>query len=143
MDIERIRNDFPIFKRFKKEGIIYLDNAATTQKPMSVIDSMVSYWENYNSNVHRGVYRLGEESTELYSKSRKNIANFIGARAENLIFVRNATEALNLGAYGLTKLSGGKGEVLLSRMEHHSNIVPWQIQKQNGGLDIKFIENSQ
>lgn len=143
MDIERIRNDFPIFKRFKKEGIIYLDNAATTQKPMSVIDSMVSYWENYNSNVHRGVYRLGEESTELYSKSRKNIANFIGARAENLIFVRNATEALNLGAYGLTKLSHGKGEVLLSRMEHHSNIVPWQIQKQNGGLDIKFIENSQ
>ncbi len=141
IDVEKIREDFPIYKRFLREGIIYLDNAATTQKPISVINAIVDYYENHNSNVHRGVYRVGEEATDLYNGSRENIANFIKAKPENIVFVRNATEGLNLAASGLVSLLNDGDEILLSRMEHHSNIVPWQIQSTRKNIRLKFIEN--
>ena len=140
INVEEIRKDFPIFKRFEKENIVYLDNAATTQKPKSVIDSVVDFYENHNSNVHRGVYRVGEEATDLYNRSRENVAKFIGASENQIIFVRNATEALNLAASGLTSMLKEGDEVLISRMEHHSNIVPWQIQGAARKLNLKFIE---
>ncbi|MCL5888381.1 MAG: SufS family cysteine desulfurase [Candidatus Thermoplasmatota archaeon] len=143
INVDEIRKDFPIFKRFEREGIVYLDNAATTQKPRSVIDSVVNFYENHNSNVHRGVYRIGEEATELYNRSRENIAKFVGAKANNIVFVRNATEALNLTASGLVSVMGEGDEVLVSRMEHHSNIVPWQIQAANRKIGLKFIENGE
>ncbi len=141
-DPEEIRSHFPIFKRFEKEGIIYLDNAATTQKPSEVIEAIVSYYENSNSNVHRGVYRIGEEATDLYNKSRENIASFIGGKPEGTIFVRNATEGLNLAASSLSRMIGKDGEIIVSRMEHHSNIVPWQIASQNTGIRLKMMESN-
>ena len=143
INVDEIRKDFPIFKRFEREGIVYLDNAATTQKPKSVIDSIVNFYENHNSNVHRGVYRIGEEATEMYNQSRENIAKFVGAKANSIIFVRNATEALNLTASGLASMMKEGDEVLVSRMEHHSNIVPWQIQAANRKIRLKFIENGE
>ena len=143
INVEEIRKDFPIFRRFERDGIIYLDNAATTQKPKAVIDSIVDFYENHNSNVHRGVYRVGEEATDLYNKSRENVAKFIGASANNIVFVRNATEGLNLAASGLTSKLNEGDEVLISRMEHHSNIVPWQIQSANRKVRLKFIENGE
>ena len=143
INVEEIRKDFPIFKRFEKENIVYLDNAATTQKPKSVIDSIVDFYENHNSNVHRGVYRVGEEATDLYNRSRENVAKFIGASENQIIFVRNATEALNLAASGLTSMLKEGDEVLISRMEHHSNIVPWQIQTVARNLNLKFIDNGE
>jgi cysteine desulfurase/selenocysteine lyase len=143
IDVDEIRDHFPIFKRFKAEGIIYLDNAATTQKPREVINAIVNYYENHNSNVHRGVYRIGEESTELYNKSRENIGAFIGAKPQNIIFVRNATEGLNLAASGVVSMMKDRGEVLLSQMEHHSNIVPWQIQAQRKNIKINYIQNEE
>lgn len=141
MNVDKIREDFPIFKRFLREGIVYLDNAATTQKPYAVLNAMNDFMENHNANVHRGVYRVGEEATDLYNKAREKAATFIGARPNNMIFVRNATEALNLGAHGLVSLMKPGGGVLLSRMEHHSNIVPWQLLKQRNDFQIKYIRN--
>ncbi len=136
-----IRKHFPIFERFQRDGIVYLDNAATTQKPSEVINAIVNYYENSNSNVHRGVYRIGEEATDLYNRSRENIARFIGGTPEGTIFVRNATEALNLAASSLTRMLGGEGEVLVTRMEHHSNIVPWQIASSVSGIRLRMMES--
>ena len=125
INVEEIRKDFPIFKRFEKENIVYLDNAATTQKPKSVIDSVVDFYENHNSNVHRGVYRVGEEATDLYNRSRENVAKFIGASENQIIFVRNATEALNLAASCVRKRPINRTEVYsrllayVERFGHH------------------------
>jgi cysteine desulfurase/selenocysteine lyase len=141
-DPVEIRKHFPIYERFQRENIVYLDNAATTQKPKEVIDAIVNYYENSNSNVHRGVYRIGEEATDLYNKSRENIAGFTGGKPEGTIFVRNATEALNLAANSLTRMIGKKFEVLVSRMEHHSNIVPWQIASDTFGIRLKMMESN-
>ncbi len=143
MDVESIREDFPIFKRFLREGIIYLDNAATTQRPYAVINAVTDFLENHYANVHRGVYRVGEEATELYNKSREKIATFVGGKPSNIVFVRNATEALNLGASGLSSMLKPGDEVLISRMEHHSNIVPWQLLKGRNKFELKFIRNEQ
>ncbi len=141
LDPLKVKKDFPIFKR-KIEGkeIIYLDNAATTQKPYVVIDAIKNYYENFNSNVHRGIYKLSEESTDLYEKSRKNISEFIGAPdPRGLVFVRNTTEALNLVASSIGQGLKKDDEVLLTMMEHHSNIVPWQFLKAKG-VKIKFAD---
>ena len=116
IDVEEIRKHFPIFDRFRRDGIVYLDNAATTQKPREVVDAITSFYYNSNSNVHRGVYRIGEEATELYNHSRENIASFIGARSEEIVFVRNATEALNIAANNLPDVVGRDSEVIISRM---------------------------
>lgn len=129
-DAESLRKDFPMFR---EREIVYLDNAATTQKPQRVIDAVSDYYRNSYSNVHRGVYRLSEEATGLYENARENISGFVNAGTENsLIFVRNTTEALNLLSYSLGHDLKSGDEVLLTQMEHHSNIVPWQFLSEKG-----------
>ena len=124
-----IRDDFPIFRReVNGRRLIYLDNAATTQKPRQVIDAIKNYYENFNANVHRGVYQLSVESTELYENARRLVADFIGAKSwREIIFTRNTTEGINLVAYAYALHNLREGEsIVLTEMEHHSNIVPWQ-----------------
>ncbi len=122
LNAEKIKKEFPILSK----GLIYLDNAATTQKPYQVINSMKDYYENYNANVHRGVYRIAVEATEKYEEAHRVIAKFINALPNEVIFTKNTTEAINLVAYSLgMKLKKGD-EVVISLMEHHSNFVPWQ-----------------
>ena len=126
MNIEEIKKDFPIFEN---KNIAYLDSGATTQKPRYVLDKINEYYEKSNANPHRGAYSLSVEATELYEGARAKIANFINAKyPEEIIFSKNASESLNLVAYsyGLDNLSEGD-EVVLSIMEHHSNLVPWQM----------------
>ncbi len=138
---QAIRDDFPIFKR-KVNGypLIYFDNAATTQKPRQVIDAEQDFYENHNANVHRAVHTLSQEATELHEGARETIGKFIGAKEPaEVVFVRGTTEAINLVAYswGLRNLKAGD-EVLISLMEHHSNIVPWEIISRLTGFTIKY-----
>ena len=136
---QQIKGDFPFFINNGK-GLTYLDNAATTQKPQKVLDAVVDYYTNWNSNVRRGIYRLSEEATNLFEKSRENISQFIGSRnPRQLAFVRNATEALNLLAYSLGHGLKAGDEILLTIMEHHSNIVPWQFLQEKG-VKVKFAD---
>ena len=141
MDIQAIRRDFPILKRqINGYPLIYFDNAATTQKPNQVIDAVTDFYQNHNGNVHRAVHELSLEATDLYEQSRKEIAKFINAKEPSeLVFVRGTTEAINLVAYswGLSNLDKGD-EVLLSLMEHHANIVPWEITSKIKGFTIKY-----
>ncbi len=143
MDPYRVREDFPILKRkINDNPLIYFDNAATTQKPTQVIDAIRDFYENHNGNVHRAVHTLSLEATELHEKARENIARFINARdATELVFVRGTTEAINLVAYswGLGNLEKGD-EVLVSLMEHHSNIVPWDIVSKIKGFTVKYAK---
>jgi len=135
MNIEKIRKDFPILKN---RNLVYLDNAATTQKPKQVIDSIKDYYENYNANIHRGVYKLSEEATLKYEEAHDKVARFINALPEEIIFTKNATEALNLVAY-TSKLTK-EDEILVSKMEHHSNLVPWQQLSKRTGAKLNFID---
>ncbi len=141
-DAARIRDDFPIFKRLiKGKPLIYLDSAATSQKPYAVIEAMNDFYKNYNANVHRGIYTISEEATSAYEHARDKVASFIGAsRREGIIFTRNATEAINLVAssWGRTNLKPGH-EILLTQMEHHSNLIPWQLIAQQTGAKLKFM----
>jgi len=140
-DPHAIRADFPILKRrVNDHPLIYFDNAATTQKPRQVIEAERDFYENHNANVHRAVHTLSQEATELHESSRERIAKFIGAReSSEIIFVRGTTEAINLVAYswGMRNLKAGD-EVLLSLMEHHSNIVPWEIISKITGFNIRY-----
>jgi cysteine desulfurase / selenocysteine lyase len=141
IEVERIRADFPILKR-KVHGkrLVYLDNAATTQKPQSVIDALVDYYSRYNSNVHRSVHTLGEEATVAYEASREKAAKFVGARAKELVFVRGTTEATNLVRFAWGEKNVKKGDLLVTTMmEHHSNIVPWQLLAKSKGANLKFV----
>ncbi len=141
IEVERLRADFPILKR-KVHGkrLVYLDNAATTQKPQSVIDALVDYYARYNSNVHRSVHTLGEEATAAYEASREKAAKFVGARAKELIFVRGTTEATNLVRFAWGEKNVKKGDLLVTTlMEHHSNIVPWQLLAKSKGASLKFV----
>ena len=150
MDVERIRADFPILER-KVGGkpLIYFDNAATTHKPVQVLDTIRAFYTTCNANIHRSPHTLGQEATELYERARSNVARFIGARsaavAEEIIFVRSATEAINLVAYSLLNgehkhLSLRPGdEVVLTIMEHHSNLVPWQWMRDRKGVVLKVV----
>lgn len=137
-----IRNDFPIFNRkINGHPLIYLDSAATSQKPQAVIDSLVDYYQNHNANVHRGIHTLGDESTKMYEAARKTIAEFIGAEdRKELTFVRNTTEAINLVAYawGENNVKSGD-EIILTEAEHHSNIVPWQLLADRKKAKLQFI----
>jgi cysteine desulfurase / selenocysteine lyase len=140
---EAIRADFPILNR-KVNGypLIYFDNAATTQKPRQVIEAERDFYENHNANVHRAVHTLSQEATELHEGARETVAKFIGAKeSAEVVFTRGTTEAINLVAYswGLHKLRAGD-EVLLSLMEHHSNIVPWEITAKLAGFTIKYAK---
>ena len=141
-----IKSDFPILNRkINGHPLVYLDNAATTQKPKQVIESIVRYYETYNANIHRSVHTLGQEATDLYEESRKTIAQFINSPStDNLIFVRNATEGLNLVAQCWARAYlHASDEILVSQMEHHSNLVPWQQIAKVTGCNLKFIPVTQ
>ena len=139
----RIREDFPILKRkINNNPLIYFDNAATTQKPRQVIEAIKNFYENHNANVHRAVHTLSQEATELHENAREKIARFINAKdTEEIVFTRGTTEAINLVAYswGFRNLKKGD-EVLVSLMEHHSNIVPWEIISKINGFTIKYAK---
>jgi len=142
LDPLKIKRDFPIFKRkINKKPIVFLDNAASTEKPKCVIDAIKDCYENYYANVHRGIYNLSEETTSAYESARKKTADFINAKSENeIIFTRNATEAINLIAYSWGNTFIKKGdEIILSVMEHHSNLVPWQELAKRKGAKIRVI----
>ena len=142
LDVARLRQDFPILKQtVHGRPLVYLDNAATTQKPQAVIDAVSRFYERDNANIHRGVHELSLRSTQAYEAAREAVRRFIGAaRTQEIVFVRGATEAINLVAqsYGRPRLRPGD-EVLISTMEHHSNIVPWQIVCQQTGARLRVI----
>jgi len=143
LNVTKIRADFPILMRkIGGKPLVYLDNAATSQKPKAVIDAIDRYYREYNANVHRGIHRLSEEATVAFEQSREEFARFIGARtAKEIIFVRNATEALNLVALSWARANLKSGDrILLTQMEHHSNIVPWQMLAKEKGLRIDYVE---
>jgi cysteine desulfurase / selenocysteine lyase len=136
-----LRNDFPIFKKkINGKELVYLDNASTTQKPYSVINSITDFYTNYNSNIHRAVYQLAEEATELYEQSREKIANFINVRPEEIVFTRNTTESINLIAHSWARSNLKKDDgIVITELEHHSNIVPWQILCQEIGTRLEYV----
>ena len=136
-----LRNDFPILrKKINGKDLVYLDNASTTQKPYTVIDSITDFYSNYNSNIHRAVYQLAEEATKMYEQSREKIANFINACPEEIIFTRNTTESINLIAHSWARLNLKKDDgVAITEIEHHSNIVPWQILSQEIGTRLEYV----
>lgn len=143
LDIAKIRTDFPILKEEAYPGVplIYLDNAASSQKPLPVIQAMSEYYQNYHANVHRGIHRLSEDATNQYEAARAKVAQFINAPdASQIIWLRNATEGFNLVAYtwGRTNIQAGD-EILLTEMEHHANLVPWQMLAEEKGAVLRFI----
>src|ERR1044072_4937005 len=143
LEINKIRNDFPILTRsINGRPFVYLDNASTTQKPSSVIKKISDYYSFYNSNIHRAVYHVAEEATNAYELTRNKVCKFINASSlEEIIFTRNATEAINLVAYSWGRKNIKKGDlILLSEQEHHSNIVPWQILAKEKKALIKYLK---
>ena len=142
LDVQRLRADFPILSRtVNGKPLVYLDNAATTQKPRSVIQSLVDYYENYNANVHRGVHTLSMEATDMTEAARKKVADFINAEeTETVIWTRNATEGMNIVAHSWGRANIGPGdEIVTTPMEHHSNLVPWQEIAAERGATLRFI----
>jgi cysteine desulfurase/selenocysteine lyase len=142
IDPYSLRGDFPILQTtVHGKPLIYLDSAATSQKPQVVIDALGDFYRQYNANVHRGIYEIGERSTAAYEKARAQVARFIGATdAHEVVFTRNATEAINLVAYSWGRRNIGRGDVIvLTEMEHHANLVPWQLLVQEKDGDLEFI----
>ena len=141
LDVNKIRNDFPILKR-KVNGypLVYFDNAATSQKPSKVIASITDYYENYNSNIHRGVHTVSQEATDAYENARKKIQKHFNAKhSEEIILTSGTTHSINLVANGFTNLLNSDDEILISELEHHSNIVPWQMMCEKNGAKLKVI----
>jgi len=140
---DQVRGDFPILNQeVNGKPLVYLDNAATSQKPLQVINKLRDYYEQYNANVHRGAHTLSAKATDAYEGTRDKVAKFINAASrQEIIYTRNASEAINLVAYswGMSNLQPGD-EIILSVMEHHSNIVPWQLVAQKTGAVLKFVE---
>ncbi|AFZ57183.1 cysteine desulfurase [Anabaena cylindrica FACHB-243] len=140
---DQVREDFPILhQEIHGKPLVYLDNAATSQKPLAVLNAWRDYYEQYNSNVHRGAHSLSAKATDAYEATRDKIAKFINAKSrQEIVYTRNASEAINLVAYswGMNNLQPGD-EIILSVMEHHSNIVPWQFVAQKTGAVLKFVE---
>jgi cysteine desulfurase/selenocysteine lyase len=139
----KIREDFPILKRrVNGKPLVYFDNAATSQKPSVVIETVDGYYRDLNANIHRGIHKLAEEATLAHEQAREKVAKFINAnRTEEIVFVRNATEAINLVAYSWGRANIRSGDkIVLSIMEHHSNIVPWQLLAQEKNAEIEFIK---
>jgi cysteine desulfurase / selenocysteine lyase len=141
-DVEQVRADFPILqKRVRGRDLVYLDNAATSQKPKAVIEAITRYYESDNANIHRGVHYLSERATAEFEAARKSVQMFLNARhVEEIVFVRGATEAINLVAqtYGRANVSGGD-EIVITALEHHSNIVPWQILCEEKGAHLRIV----
>ncbi len=141
-DVARIRADFPILaERPHGKPLVFLDSAASSQKPIQVIDAMDDYYRRYHANIHRGIYHISELATEAYEEARAKVARFVGSPCSaECIFVRNATEGLNLVAYAWGRRNIGKGDVILTtEMEHHSNLVPWQILAQEKEARLRFV----
>ncbi|MFA6272738.1 MAG: cysteine desulfurase [Patescibacteria group bacterium] len=142
LNIDQVKLDFPILnQKMHNRPLVYLDNGATTQKPKKVIATITEFYEKYNANTHRGIYQLSEQATALYDGTREKVREFIGAeKIEEIIFTRGTTESINLVAYswGRKNIQAGD-EILLTEMEHHSNIVPWQLLAKEKGAVIKYI----
>jgi cysteine desulfurase/selenocysteine lyase len=147
LDVEQVRKDFPVLERLVHDGrpLVYLDNAATSQKPRQVLDALEDYYASHNANVHRGIHVLAEEATALYEGARDKVTGFVNAadRSE-VVFTKNSTEALNLAANVIAWADGEQGlrpgdEVVITEMEHHSNIVPWQMVTQRTGATLKWF----
>ncbi len=142
LDVQRIREDFPILhQQVHGKPLVYLDSTASSQKPKAVIEKMAYVYEHAYANVHRGIYQLSEEATQMYEDARRKVARFINARSrKEVVFVRNTTEGINLVAYawGMANLKPGD-EVLVTEMEHHSNIVPWQLVCQRTGATLHWV----
>lgn len=142
IDLRSLRSDFPILDReVNGTRLVYLDSAATTQKPQSVLDAMDDYYRLHNSNVHRGAHTLAAEATEMYEAARGRVAGFIGAQPNDLVFVRGATTGINFIAYGwgLNHLKAGD-KIIVTIMEHHANIVPWQLVSRITGAELVYLE---
>ena len=141
-DIQKVREDFPILSRqVYGRPLVYLDNAATTQKPLQVLDAMREEYLNVNANVHRGVHYLSQQATDLHEAARERVRRFIGAgKTEEIVFTRGTTEAINLVAstFCLSQMQPGD-EVVVTDMEHHSNIVPWQLQAMQRGIVVRHL----
>ncbi len=146
LDINKVRSDFPILAREVRPGIplVYLDSTASSQKPAQVIEAMSTYYELYNANIHRGIHTLAEEATAAYEAARDRIARFIGAKdSKEVIYTRNTTESINLVAHAWGRANLKAGDlIVLTEMEHHSNIVPWQILAAETGCRIAYISVS-
>lgn len=141
LDPTKIRADFPILNtKPGEQPLVYLDSAASSQKPQAVIDAIRTYYERDNANVHRGVYALAERSTEAYEQARKTVASFFNTKPKQIIFTRNTTEAINLVARTWADANLTPGDIIvLSEMEHHSNLVPWQLAAQRTGATLEFM----
>ena len=142
LDIQAIRSDFPILSRILPNGkqLVYFDNAATSQTPKCVIDAMTKYYEQYNSNAHRANHTLADEATTALENAREKISQFFGTTSENLIYTSGATEAINLVSYGWARYNLKEGDVIvLTEMEHHADIVPWQELSKEKGIEVRYV----
>jgi cysteine desulfurase/selenocysteine lyase len=137
-----VKSDFPIFsRRFNERELIYLDSGSTSQKPEVVIEAVAEHLRNHNANIHRGVYTLAQEADAAYDEARRRVAAFTGAQPETTIFTKNVTEAINLVAYAWGRANVGTGDVvLITQMEHHANIVPWQVLCRERGATLRYLE---
>lgn len=142
LDVERLRRDFPVLQRtLHGKPLVYLDSAATSQKPLPVLEAMERYYHTSNANVHRGVHTLGNEATDAFEAGRVRVAEFVDADPTGLVFVRNATEGLNLVASSYARELLRPGDrIVLTVMEHHSNLVPWQLAAERAGLELAYID---
>ena len=140
LDVEAVRADFPVLARTVRNGnpLVYLDSGATSQKPVQVLDAERSFYERHNGAAHRGTHLLGEEATDVYEGARAKVAAFIGADADEVVFTKNATEAINLVAY--TMKAGPGDEILITEMEHHANLVPWQQLCERTGATLRWFK---
>jgi cysteine desulfurase / selenocysteine lyase len=148
LDVARIRKDFPIFTRTIRDGkkLVYLDSGATSQKPQVVIDAEVDFYAKHNAAAHRGAHQLAEEATEMFEASRETVAAFLGAKTEEIVFTKSATESLNLLAYAFSNAEpgsqfaiGSEHSIVVSEMEHHANLIPWQQLAKRSGADLKWF----
>ena len=142
LDVNSIRSEFPILNRKLPNGkkLVYFDNAATSQKPQCVIDAMSRYYEEYNSNAHRANHTLADEATSALENARKTISSYFGTSPEQLIYTSGATEAINLVAFSWARENLSEGDVIvLTEMEHHADIVPWQQLSKDKGVEIRYV----
>ena len=142
LDVEAIRADFPALARTVRNDkpLIYLDSGATSQKPVQVLDAERSFYERHNGAAHRGAHLLSEEGTEIYEGARATVAAFLGADTGEIVFTKNATEAVNLVAYTLTSSIRPGDEILITEMEHHANLVPWQQLAERTGATLRWFK---
>jgi len=142
LDVAKIRKDFPIFTRTIRDGkkLVYLDSGATSQKPQSVIDAEVNFYSKNNAAAHRGAHQLAEEATEAMESARQIVADFLGADVDEIVFTKSATESLNLLAYSYTSLITKDDNIVVTEMEHHANLIPWQQLAERTGATLKWFE---